>query len=93
MEPGLHNCINNFLYYKNAKAQARHTISRPVTQTSSGELCFFIKSLKGESAAALLQYADGCAPGNKITVSESALLGNTIADLHNITQAFKPLCD
>jgi len=59
-------------------------------QTKSGGLCFFIKSPEGERAAALFPYADGCAPGNKITVAESALLGNTIAELHNITETFKP---
>ena len=59
-------------------------------QTKTDELCFFIKSPEGERAAVLFHYADGCAPENKITIAESALLGNTIAELHNITDTFKP---
>lgn len=63
-------------------------VAAPIA-TSKGELCFFIDSPEGKRAAALFPYAPGTAPGNEITEQESALLGETIAGVHDSAQGFK----
>ena len=57
-------------------------------RTKSGELAFYVDSPEGERAATLFHYADGHAPGNKISIEESALLGNAVANIHRITEMF-----
>ena len=57
--------------------------------TKAGKLSFSIDSPEGKRTAALFSYADGHAPGNKISVEESALLGKTIANVHQVTETFE----
>lgn len=57
--------------------------------TKTGEFSFFIDSPEGKRLAALFCYADGDAPGNKISVEESALLGKAVASVHQITDKFE----
>lgn len=71
-----------FLGAKNAR------IAYPLP-TKSGELGFFINSPEGQRIAALFYYADGCAPGNKISLEESALLGEAVARIHQTTELFE----
>ncbi|HWR76699.1 MAG TPA: phosphotransferase [Thiobacillus sp.] len=56
--------------------------------TKIGELSFFIDSPEGKRSAALFNYADGHAPGNEISIEEGALLGNSVANIHRLTDAF-----
>ena len=58
--------------------------------TKSGELSFFIDSPEGKRSAALFHYADGHAPGNEISIEQSNLLGNAVAKIHRLTDAFEP---
>jgi Ser/Thr protein kinase RdoA (MazF antagonist) len=66
--------------------------------TNSGELAFSIDSPEGKRTAALFHYADGRAPGNDICVEESALLGQAVANAHQVMDKFdasntRPLLD
>jgi len=57
-------------------------------RTKSGELAFSMDGAEGAREAALFHYADGVAPGNEISVRECVLLGNTVANIHLITDTF-----
>jgi len=57
--------------------------------TKTGGLSFFIDSPEGRRIAALFHYADGCAPGNEITIKQSTLLGKAVANVHQITDTYK----
>ena len=57
--------------------------------TKTGGLCFFIESPEGTRTAALFSYAPGIAPGNKISVEQSNLLGQTVARIHSETVDFE----
>ena len=57
-------------------------------RTNAGELFVSIDSPEGKRAGALFHYADGIAPGNDITLEQSALLGNAVANIHRATETF-----
>lgn len=57
--------------------------------TKTDELSFFIDSPEGKRVAALFHYADGYAPGNRITTEQSTLLGRVVANVHQITDTFE----
>jgi len=63
-------------------------VATPLT-TNTGGLSFFIDSPEGKRVAALFHYADGYAPGNEITVAQSALLGKAVANVHQITNTYE----
>ena len=57
--------------------------------TNAGGPGFFIDSPEGKRVAALFHYADGYAPGNEITIEQSALLGKAVANVHQITDTYE----
>ncbi|WP_455207199.1 phosphotransferase enzyme family protein [Kaarinaea lacus] len=64
------------------------SVAGPVA-TKTGGLCFFIDSPEGNRAGALFSYAPGVAPGSAISAGESTILGETVARVHNKTEAFE----
>ncbi len=64
-------------------------VAFPVPTTKS-QLSFTIDSPEGQREAALFPYARGHAPGNKITIQESLLLGKAVANIHNLSDDFIP---
>jgi len=59
--------------------------------TKTNELSFFIDSPEGKRTTSLFHYADGYAPGSKITIEQSRLLGKAVANVHKITDTFEPV--
>ena len=57
-------------------------------RTRSNELSFLIDSPEGKRSAALFHYAKGNAPGNKLSVKESELLGESVASIHRLAEDF-----
>jgi len=53
--------------------------------TNKGQTFFHIDSVEARRAAALFNYAEGSAPGNRLTVTESTLLGKTVARTHALS--------
>lgn len=56
--------------------------------TKNGEPRFLIDSPEGQRSSALFNYADGHAPGAEISTDQSILLGNAVAKIHRLTDAF-----
>ena len=57
------------------------SVSYPIN-TTSGASCFSIATPIAQHFAALFAYADGQAPGGALSVAESQLLGNAVAQIH-----------
>ena len=71
-----------------------HQQAAPVAfplRTKTDAWYFLIDSPAGQKVAALFNYADGAAPRFELSVAESALLGSTIANIHRLSDTFKPL--
>lgn len=56
--------------------------------TRMGESSVFIDSPEGKRSVALFHYANGHAPGNDISIEESALLGKSVANIHSLTENY-----
>jgi len=56
--------------------------------TPTGESSVFIDSPEGKRSVALFHYANGHAPGNDISIEESALLGKSVANIHSLTENY-----
>lgn len=63
------------------------SVSYPIN-TTSGASCFSIVTPIDQHFAALFPYADGQAPGGALSVAESLLLGNTVAQIHAASDDF-----
>jgi len=58
--------------------------------SKNGELCFVLDSPEGERSAALFCYASGDAPGNNISAAQGALLGKSVANIHQQSDLLVP---
>ncbi len=72
-------------YLKNNQAR----VASPI-KTNDNLYSFVIHSPEGERVGALFEYADGYAPGNGVTVEQSMLLGDSIAQIHQLGHEFIP---
>lgn len=63
------------------------SVSYPIS-TTSGASCFSIVTPIAQHFAALFPYADGQAPGGALSVAESQLLGNAVAQIHTASEDF-----
>jgi Ser/Thr protein kinase RdoA (MazF antagonist) len=66
-------------------------LATEVIETTDGNLTFNIDSPEGTRLASMFLYADGNAPGNSISTNEAELLGETVAYIHNFSDAFSPV--
>jgi len=66
-------------------------VATPIS-TNQGQLSLLIESPEGDRVGALFRYADGHAPENEVTVKQSLLLGQTVANIHLLTQTYDSPC-
>ena len=59
-------------------------------RTNKDGLSFSIDCPEGQREAALFPYARGQAPGDEISIKDSHLLGNAVAQIHSLTDDFIP---
>jgi len=64
------------------------SVAAPVP-TKSRESSFAIEGPEGKRSAALFYYANGDAPGANISVAQSALLGKTVANVHQLSDSLE----
>lgn len=63
------------------------SVASPVV-SKKNELCFEIECPEGSRLMAMFPYAEGEAPGRNISVLQSKLLGNAVANFHQCADAF-----
>jgi Ser/Thr protein kinase RdoA (MazF antagonist) len=66
----------------------QNLVAAPII-TCSESLSFDIDCPEGKRTVALFRYADGLSPGKNISIEQSNLLGETVAKVHQITDAFE----